>query len=171
MTKRFFVLNYFIEKSFTFSARISSITKSINSRFFVLTGEIIPLEEKKPDLKNDKKKGSRLVREEDAGDDEVSDDERVDMNAITGAKEREERRDQFYAAENDCMCLLLLSLDKTTILLCLQKITFIYKIKNLYVEKEKLFKNTQKQNTSPTEKRIRINVPLFSFDILVRLGR
>lgn len=68
----------------------------------------------------DKKKGSRLVREEDAGDDEVSDDERVDMNAITGAKEREERRDQFYAAENDCMCLLLLSLGKTTILYYLQ---------------------------------------------------
>ncbi|KAL5273599.1 PAXBP1 family protein [Megaselia abdita] len=66
-----------------------------------IQGEIIPLEEKKPDLKVDKKKGSRLVREEDAGDDEVSDDERVDMNAISGAKEREERRDQFYAAEND----------------------------------------------------------------------
>lgn len=87
---------------------------------FCPTGEIIPLEEKKPDLKIDKKKGSRLVREEDAGDDEVSDDERVDMNAITGAKEREERRDQFYAAENDCMCLLLLSFGKTTILYYLQ---------------------------------------------------
>lgn len=72
------------------------------------------------------------MREEDAGDDEVSDDERVDMNAITGSKERDERRNQFYAMENDCMCLLLLSFGKATILLCLQKNTFNYKIKSIY---------------------------------------
>uniref|UniRef100_T1H2Z7 Uncharacterized protein n=1 Tax=Megaselia scalaris TaxID=36166 RepID=T1H2Z7_MEGSC len=92
----------------------------LNGRAALCAGrEIIPLEEKRPDPKLDKKKGSRLVREEDAGDDEVSDDERVDMNAITGSKERDERRNQFYAMENDCMCLLLLSFGKATILLCL----------------------------------------------------
>lgn len=44
------------------------------------------------------RKGGRNVREEDAED---SDEERVDMSAITGVKEREERREQFYAVQSD----------------------------------------------------------------------
>lgn len=48
----------------------------------------------------DNKKG-RLIREE--AEDDCSEDERVDMSAITGAKELEERREQFYAVENDGM--------------------------------------------------------------------
>lgn len=135
VTKRFFVLLYFIENPFAFIfQRICPSMQYRLTHFFCSTGEIIPLEEKKPDIKIDKKKGSRLVREEDAGDDEVSDDERVDMNAITGAKEREERRDQFYAAENDCMCLLLLSFGKTTILYLLSS----NKKKSLFITKSNL---------------------------------
>lgn len=38
------------------------------------------------------------MREEDVED---SDEERVDMSAITGAKEREERREQFYSVQSD----------------------------------------------------------------------
>lgn len=45
---------------------------------------------------------SRLVRED--GDDDGSDDEqRVDMSAINGAKEREERREKFYSVQQECM--------------------------------------------------------------------
>lgn len=44
----------------------------------------------------DNKKG-RLIREE--AEDDGSEDERVDMSAITGAKELEERREQFYAVQ------------------------------------------------------------------------
>lgn len=35
-------------------------------------------------------------------DDDISDDEeRVDMSAITGVKEREERREKFYSVQQD----------------------------------------------------------------------
>lgn len=50
------------------------------------------------------KKGSRLAREDVEGENS-DDEERVDMNAITGVKEREERREQFYSVEHDCMYL------------------------------------------------------------------
>lgn len=54
------------------------------------------MEEKKP---IDNRKG-RLVR--DDVDDDISDDEeRVDMSAITGVKEREERREKFYSVQQD----------------------------------------------------------------------
>lgn len=60
-------------------------------------GEFIELEEKKP--VNNKK--GRLVRE-DADDDDQSDEERVDMAGITGAKERAERMEKFYAVQQEC---------------------------------------------------------------------
>lgn len=63
---------------------------------FVSLGDFVSLEEKKP---VDNRKG-RLVR--DDVDDDISDDEeRVDMSAITGAKEREERREKFYSVQRD----------------------------------------------------------------------
>lgn len=58
---------------------------------------MIPLEEKLVS----KSKG-RLMRED--GEDDVSDEERVDMSAISGAREREERREKFYAVQQECMC-------------------------------------------------------------------
>lgn len=58
----------------------------------------MPVEETKPEPK----KGSRLAREE-MEEDNSDEDERLDMNAITGIKEREERREKFYAVEKDCM--------------------------------------------------------------------
>lgn len=60
-------------------------------------GDMIPLEEKPVS----KSKG-RLMRED--GEDDVSDEERVDMSAISGAREREERREKFYAVQQECMC-------------------------------------------------------------------
>lgn len=45
------------------------------------------------------RKGKRNVREEDA--EGSSEEERVDMSAITGGKEREERRNQFYSVQSD----------------------------------------------------------------------
>lgn len=60
------------------------------------------MEEKKKPIDN--KKG-RLIR--DDPDDDISDDEeRVDMLNITGAKEREERREQFYSVQRNGMLLL-----------------------------------------------------------------
>lgn len=53
----------------------------------------------------DNKKG-RLIRD-DPDDDDMSDDERVDMSNLTGAKEREERREKFYSVQRDCMKFLL----------------------------------------------------------------
>lgn len=59
-------------------------------------GDFIPVEE----TKESTKKGKRLVRED--GDEDGSDEEeRVDMNAITGAKEREERREKFYSVQQE----------------------------------------------------------------------
>lgn len=46
----------------------------------------------------DNKKG-RLIREE--AEDDASEDERIDMSDIKGIKEYEERRDKFYAVENE----------------------------------------------------------------------
>ncbi|EDV91346.1 PAX3- and PAX7-binding protein 1 isoform X1 [Drosophila grimshawi] len=59
-------------------------------------GDYIPVEEPKemPKL------STRLAREDVEGD-QSDDEERVDMSDITGRKEREERREQFYAVEND----------------------------------------------------------------------
>lgn len=56
-------------------------------------GDYVSIEDPKP---ADNKKG-RLIREE--AEDDGSEDERVDMSAITGAKELEERREQFYAVQ------------------------------------------------------------------------
>ncbi|XP_061398036.1 PAX3- and PAX7-binding protein 1 [Musca vetustissima] len=60
-------------------------------------GDFIAVEEPKVETK----KGSRLAREDMEGDNS-DDEERMDMNAITGIKEREERREKFYAVEKDC---------------------------------------------------------------------
>lgn len=64
----------------------------------------------------DNKKG-RLIREE--AEDDGSEDERVDMSAITGAKELEERREQFYAVQghgksNSVHSIFLISISKFT---------------------------------------------------------
>ncbi|XP_023306542.2 PAX3- and PAX7-binding protein 1 isoform X1 [Lucilia cuprina] len=59
-------------------------------------GDFITIDEPKVETK----KGSRLAREDIEGDNS-DDEERVDMNAITGIKEREERREKFYAVEKD----------------------------------------------------------------------
>ncbi|XP_030376119.1 PAX3- and PAX7-binding protein 1 isoform X2 [Scaptodrosophila lebanonensis] len=58
--------------------------------------EFIPIEEPK----EPPKLSTRLPREDVEGD-QSDDEERMDMNDITGRKEREERREQFYAVEND----------------------------------------------------------------------
>lgn len=63
-------------------------------------GDFIPVEEKPAVSKN---KG-RLVRE-DGDDDDGSEEERVDMSAINGAREREERREKFNAVQQECKCL------------------------------------------------------------------
>lgn len=60
--------------------------------------DYIPIEEPK----ETPKLSTRLPREDVEGD-QSDDEERMDMNDITGRKEREERREQFYAVENDCM--------------------------------------------------------------------
>ncbi|XP_030565677.1 PAX3- and PAX7-binding protein 1 isoform X1 [Drosophila novamexicana] len=59
-------------------------------------GDYIPIEEPK----EAPKLSTRLPREDVEGD-QSDDEERMDMNDITGRKEREERREQFYAVEND----------------------------------------------------------------------
>lgn len=61
-------------------------------------GDFIEIEEKK----TSRTAKSRLVREEDDDDDDQSEEERVDMNAITGVKEREERREKFYSMQKEC---------------------------------------------------------------------
>lgn len=63
-------------------------------------GDFIPVEEKPPAAAAKGGK-SRLVRE-DGDDDDGSDEERVDMSAINGSREREERREQFYAVQQEC---------------------------------------------------------------------
>lgn len=64
---------------------------------WIFSGDFIEIEEKKP--VNNKK--GRLIRE-DADDDNSDDEERVDMSAITGVKERQERREQFYSVQQEC---------------------------------------------------------------------
>lgn len=59
-------------------------------------GVVIPLEENK-DVSN--KKGKRINREDEV--ENSDEEERVDMNALTGKKELEERREQFYSVENE----------------------------------------------------------------------
>ncbi|XP_017083503.1 LOW QUALITY PROTEIN: PAX3- and PAX7-binding protein 1 [Drosophila eugracilis] len=59
-------------------------------------GDYIPVEEPK----EPPKLSTRLPCEDVEGD-QSDDEERMDMNDITGRKEREERREQFYAVEND----------------------------------------------------------------------
>lgn len=66
--------------------------------FFGILGEFIALEEKERD-QEEQKKGKRNIREEDEAEGSGTDEERVDMSAITGVKEREERREQFYSAQ------------------------------------------------------------------------
>ncbi|ALC46916.1 CG1965 [Drosophila busckii] len=60
------------------------------------SADFIPVEEPK----ETPKLSIRLPREDIEGD-QSDDEERVDMSDITGRKEREERREQFYAVEND----------------------------------------------------------------------
>lgn len=57
-----------------------------------LKGDFVAIEEKPVD----NRKG-RLIREE--AEDDASEDERVDMSAITGSKELEERREKFYSVQ------------------------------------------------------------------------
>ncbi|XP_036228777.2 PAX3- and PAX7-binding protein 1 isoform X1 [Bactrocera oleae] len=59
-------------------------------------GDFIPVEEPKQPVK----KGSRLACEDVEGDNS-DDEERMDMTVATAKKEREERREQFYAVENN----------------------------------------------------------------------
>ncbi|XP_050082324.1 intron Large complex component GCFC2 isoform X2 [Anopheles aquasalis] len=59
-------------------------------------GEFIPVEEPKED-----KSKKRTVQEDGDGDGSDEDDDRIDMSAITGAKEREERREQFNAIQRE----------------------------------------------------------------------
>ncbi|CAD6996092.1 unnamed protein product [Ceratitis capitata] len=59
-------------------------------------GDFIPVEEPKEPAK----KGSRLAHEDVEGDNS-DDEERLDMTVATAKKEREERREQFYAVENN----------------------------------------------------------------------
>ncbi|XP_053669420.1 intron Large complex component GCFC2 [Anopheles marshallii] len=59
-------------------------------------GEFIPVEEPK-----EEKNKKRTVQEDGDGDGSDEDDDRIDMSAITGAKEREERREQFYAVQRE----------------------------------------------------------------------
>uniref|UniRef100_A0A182SW39 GCF C-terminal domain-containing protein n=1 Tax=Anopheles maculatus TaxID=74869 RepID=A0A182SW39_9DIPT len=59
-------------------------------------GEFIPVEEPK-----EEKSKKRTVQEDGDGDGSDEDDDRIDMSAITGVKEREERREQFYAVQRE----------------------------------------------------------------------
>lgn len=58
-------------------------------------GDFVPIEDKEE---------KKPVRSKDADhqddDDNSEEEERIDMNAITGVKEREERREQFYSVQN-----------------------------------------------------------------------
>lgn len=70
-----------------------STSKRHNGSFgYHFIGDFVAIEEKPVD----NRKG-RLVREE--AEDDASEDERVDMSGITGAKELEERREKFYAVQ------------------------------------------------------------------------
>lgn len=65
-------------------------------------GDFAPLEEPEEEPSTSKANTNRITID-DGDDDDVSDDDRrVDMADITGTKEKEERREQFYAAENQC---------------------------------------------------------------------
>lgn len=68
-----------------------------------IIGDFIPVEDQ---IKEPVRRGKRLVREENE-DDGSDEEERVDMNAITGIKEREERREKFYSVQNECMFVLI----------------------------------------------------------------
>lgn len=69
----------------------------------LISGDYVPVEETKP---VDNRKG-RLMREE--AEDDASDEERVDMSAITGQKELEERREKFYSVQGQGNLHLFLS--------------------------------------------------------------
>lgn len=71
------------------SKRIAKIDENFVLKF---KGDYVAIEEKPVD----NKKG-RLIREE--AEDDGSEDERVDMSDITGAKEIEERREKFYSVQ------------------------------------------------------------------------
>lgn len=71
------------------------LAKMLKLRVFFVAGDYVAIEETK---QSDREKKSRLVRE-DADDDDASEDERVDMSGITGAKERDERREKFYSVQ------------------------------------------------------------------------
>lgn len=60
-------------------------------------GDFVAIEDPQED-----KKGKRIVHEDETGDCSDGSEERVDMLAITGQKEREERREKFYSVQQDC---------------------------------------------------------------------
>jgi len=64
--------------------------------YCLFLGEFISIDDDQEQIR----KGKRNVREED-GEGSGTDEERVDMSAITGVKEREERREQFYSVQSD----------------------------------------------------------------------
>lgn len=70
----------------------------VETDLYRFSGDFIPVEEPKED-----KSKKRVVREDGAGDGSDEDDDRIDMAAITGAKEREERREQFYSVQREGM--------------------------------------------------------------------
>lgn len=77
----------------TITITCKSANFNITSMNNSLSGDYVAIEENKP---VDNRKG-RLIREEN--EDDASEDERVDMSAITGQKELEERREKFYSVQ------------------------------------------------------------------------
>lgn len=69
-------------------------------------GDFIALEEQQQENASSNK--GRFTQDTGDDDDISDDDRRVDMSAITGSKEREERREQFYSVQNKCMSLLFI---------------------------------------------------------------
>lgn len=66
------------------------------------SGDFIALEDKQQETAASNK--GRFAQDTGDDDDISDDDRRVDMSAITGAKEREERREQFYSVQDKCKC-------------------------------------------------------------------
>lgn len=76
---------------------IHQLAKYLINLWFSFAGDYVPIEDKE---ENKSSRGN--MKKADHDDDEHSEEEeRIDMNAITGVKEREERREQFYSVQND----------------------------------------------------------------------
>lgn len=74
---------------------------------FSFAGDFIALEDKQQQENLASSNKGRFTQDTGDDDDISDDDRRVDMSAITGAKEREERREQFYSVQNKCMSLFM----------------------------------------------------------------